>query len=860
MVRLVRMIGDWIEEQTGMVSTIHEFMDEPLPAKVGWPHVLGSAVAVAFLIQLVTGAFMMVYYVPTPDHAYETVEYIEQLAFGSLVRGLHHFGATAMVVLVGLHLLQVFIWGAYKRPRQMIWVIGLALLGLTFAFSFTGYLLPWDQKAYWATVVGTNIAGCIPYVGHFLRSALRGGEAVGASTLTRFFTIHVFALPVFLELLIVFHIYQVRHHGLTPPWAVGEPENVPKPQRFFPHQIFKDCVVALALLLVLLYFALSHGAPLEPMANPSDTTYLPRPEWYFLPVYEVLKYLPGKYGEFVGAIVIPTLGFLGLLLLPYVDRNPHRLPRRRPLAMGLLVLAFTIITVFGVQGMKSTPAKTQLSDVGRLGEKLFVDLRCDSCHPINAVGGNVAPDLAHAAKRDAKTLEKLLRQPTAFNERTIMPATELPPGKMATLVKFLQELDEHYEYTRVPQVGPKKPYSHFEENWFLAHKFEMRKDPTYCESCHKPAFCQTCHRRRRPDSHLHKWLRYHYGVATENPAYCQACHESSFCDACHAEMTHTTDWTVRHGAVSNEKRELCKECHRDETCKTCHTGARPHSHGKGWLESHGTAGIKGCDTCHGRSFCQNCHMGAKPKSHTPDWPRIHGGPAKSGKQECSECHSTSFCNSCHGTSMPHPRSFKLTKHMQVAKRNPGACLRCHQQDFCTQCHGLELPHPKGWRAKTHGASAKEAPQVCGRCHAPATCGKCHDQDSPPASHDADDWNKAHGKQGEGHEPFCALCHGKNSCEACHGLPMPHPTGWRTKPHSQVVTKSPELCGRCHKPTHCAKCHDADNPPESHFDDKYTKSHAAQSKGQEALCAACHGKTGCDDCHKKNGVEVSKAKG
>jgi len=859
MLQLLRKLGSWIDDQTGIVSMVHEFMGEPLAEKVGWPHALGSAVAFCFLLQLATGAFMMIYYVPTPDHAYETVEYMQSLAFGQLVRGLHHFGATAMVVFVGLHLLQVFIWGAYKRPRQMIWVLGLALLGVTFAFSFTGYLLPWDQKAYWATVVGTNIAGVIPYVGGFLRGALRGGENVGAATLTRFFMIHVFLLPVALELLVAFHIFQVRHHGITPPWAVGEPEDVPKPQRFFPHQIAKDCVLAGLVLAVLMVLAVVKGAPLEPMASPSDTNYLPRPEWYFLPMFQLLKYLPGKYGEFVGAIVLPGLGFLALLLFPYLDRNPHRLPQRRPLAMGMMVLVLTGVTVFGVQGLKSIPPKTKLSAAARQGEKVFIDLRCDACHPINGVGGNIAPDLGHAAARSPQRLEKLLRDPSAFAPRSIMPKVDLPPAKLGALVAFLQEVDEHYELTRVPSVGPKKPYSHSEENWFLAHRFEMRKDPAYCESCHQPSFCQTCHQRRKPDSHLDHWLRFHYGVAKENPLYCKACHEQRFCDDCHRDVLHTKGWLSRHASVANQRRDACGQCHQPEFCQSCHGGARPSSHTGEWLARHGAGSTEDCSRCHAESFCQNCHTGAKPASHTPDWQQAHGRAAKGGRQKCATCHRAPFCSSCHGTQMPHPPGWQA-RHGRAAKPNPGACLRCHKRTLCDQCHGLELPHPRGFRA-THDELAAQTPALCAKCHPQPDCRKCHDQYGRPKSHDAADFGKTHGQRAHGKEALCELCHGQRkpfvpsaSCSRCHGLEMPHPRGFRAK-HDDLSAKSPQLCVHCHTPTDCQKCHDEYSPPVSHDAADYGKTHGAQSTGREVYCAQCHGKTGCADCHKQKSVTV-----
>jgi len=317
---VVRRILRWIDEQTELISIIKHFLEEPLPKGTGWPHIFGSAALFMFVVQAATGIFLMVYYVPSPDNAYETVQYIQRrVAFGALVRGIHHWGASAMLLMVGLHMLQTYFWGAYKRPRQIIWVLGVGLLLLTLAFSFTGYLLPWDQKAYWATVVGTNIAGSIPAIGEWIRNIIRGGAAVGAITLTRFFALHVFFLPAALAALVVFHVFQVRKKGLTPSWRrVSEEAGVEHTVVFWPDQAFKDAVFAIVLLAAVMVIAVRVGAPIEPVANPADTAYVPRPEWYFLWMFQLLKYFRGPLGEFVGAVLLPTVAVVLLLVFPYL--------------------------------------------------------------------------------------------------------------------------------------------------------------------------------------------------------------------------------------------------------------------------------------------------------------------------------------------------------------------------------------------------------------------------------------------------------------------------------------------------------------------------------------------------------------
>ncbi|NIQ98874.1 MAG: DUF4405 domain-containing protein, partial [Gemmatimonadales bacterium] len=183
---MFRKLLQWIDEQTELVTLVREFMEEPLAKGVGWPHVFGSGAMFLFIVQVCTGVLLMVYYVPSPNAAYESTTFItRELPLGGLVRALHHWGASLMLVLVVAHMLQAFFWGAYKRPRQIIWVIGVLLLLVTLGLSFTGYLLPWDQKAYWATVVGTRIAGSVPVVGEYVILLMRGGPEVGALTLSR---------------------------------------------------------------------------------------------------------------------------------------------------------------------------------------------------------------------------------------------------------------------------------------------------------------------------------------------------------------------------------------------------------------------------------------------------------------------------------------------------------------------------------------------------------------------------------------------------------------------------------------------------------------------------------------------------
>jgi quinol-cytochrome oxidoreductase complex cytochrome b subunit len=203
----------WLDERLGLNDLYKSLLDRPEP-KGNWWNTLGSASLFLFVVQAATGIFLTVYYTPSPDHAYDSIQYIMTgVAFGWLIRGIHHWGATLMVVVVFLHMVRVFVTASYKYPRELNWVIGVGLLLLTLGMGFTGYLLPWNQQAYWATTVGTSIAGTVPFLGPFIQSALRGGTDLSALTLSRFFAAHIWMLPALLLGLIGVHLFLIIKHG-----------------------------------------------------------------------------------------------------------------------------------------------------------------------------------------------------------------------------------------------------------------------------------------------------------------------------------------------------------------------------------------------------------------------------------------------------------------------------------------------------------------------------------------------------------------------------------------------------------------------------------------------------------------------
>jgi quinol-cytochrome oxidoreductase complex cytochrome b subunit len=205
----------WLDERMGLTSIYNTIFDRKVP-KVNWWYTLGSATLFLFAIQTITGIFLSVYYVPSPDHAYESIQYIMNgVAFGWLIRGIHHWGASLMVLTVFLHMLRTFYFAAYKYPREVTWITGVVLLLATVGMGFTGYLLPWNQRAYWATTVGTEIAGTAPFIGDFILRVLRGGNDLSAVTLARFFAVHIWFLPAIIALLIGVHMYLVIRIGIS---------------------------------------------------------------------------------------------------------------------------------------------------------------------------------------------------------------------------------------------------------------------------------------------------------------------------------------------------------------------------------------------------------------------------------------------------------------------------------------------------------------------------------------------------------------------------------------------------------------------------------------------------------------------
>ena len=345
---------------------------KPLPKHINLLFSLGSLAMFLLLLQAATGAFLAFYYSPSPEHAHNAVTYIStEVPFGAFVRGLHHWGASAMVIIVVLHLLRVVLYSSYKAPRELTWIFGVLLLLIVLGFGFTGYLLPWDEKAYWATVVGVEIASTAPGLGDFVAKVMRGGAEIGAVTLSRFYALHTIWLPWLAFGLVGVHLFFVRYYGST-----GTPKNTPEEMKtgkpFYPHQVFEDVVGMLILFVILAAVAIFVPVPLEDVADPTNADYDPRPEWYFLFLFQLLKYFQGPF-EIIGTFVIPTVGMLLLLFLPFLDRSERVVLWKRPIALtvtSVSVIAIVVLTILGGTSKKLETTDAAVQETSQPTEQI----------------------------------------------------------------------------------------------------------------------------------------------------------------------------------------------------------------------------------------------------------------------------------------------------------------------------------------------------------------------------------------------------------------------------------------------------------------------------------------------------------
>ena len=472
-----QQLYQWFDRRTGIGSLLHEGLDEPIPGGARWAYVFGSVLLFLFISQTITGVFLALYYVPSADHAHTTVAYIvKEVTGGKFLRSIHAYGSSAAVVVLLLHLTQTYLYGAYKGRRELLWISGCVLFGLMLAMAFTGYLLPWDQKAYFATTVGTNMASDVPLIGGWLKRFMRGGDEMGTLTLSRFFVAHVFLIPAVLIAFVATHVYLFRKAGPAGPPS-EDPVNPRLPtQRFYPRQVVMDTIVALLMILIL--GLLAHFAPTElgPKANPADTQYVPRPEWYYLPIFQWLKYWRGLYA-IIGIIVIPAITAALLVFVPFIDRRLERRAWRRPIAVGVFFLILAAFVAMGLMSVRddqrdpsiakqvakqregteqfmrepfqpagaasslSAPVVAVLDPLAAAGKNVYGSESCDACHGENGVGTAAGPKLTGTiAQTPVDELSSLLRHPTPKMIEGGMQAVDISDDDLKALVAYIKSL------------------------------------------------------------------------------------------------------------------------------------------------------------------------------------------------------------------------------------------------------------------------------------------------------------------------------------------------------------------------------------------------------------------------------------
>ncbi len=466
----------WLDQRTGVDRALRRSLDEPIPGGARLAYVFGSGLLFIFLSQVVTGVCLALYYVPDPATAHTTVAYIvKEVAAGSFLRSLHSYGSSAMIVVLALHFLQTFLYGSFKGKRQILWMSGCVLALLVLGMAFTGYILPWDQSAYSAGSVGTNLVGQIPLVGNGIRRLMRGGSSMGALTLSRFYILHILIIPAMIFSFVAGHIILFRKAGAAGPVA-GDPVRPElATETFYPKQVLID--MSFVLLIMGALGMLAHFVPvtLGLAADPSNTTYVPRPEWYFLPMFQWLKYWEG-WRTVIGVVVIPVL--LGALVfsLPFLDRGSERRPWRRPIpVIGVLVVMLGAIWLgmtSRLEDWRDPAVATQLARQRREedkyfqapfqpysapaasgsassapvdatvaeGKSLFDSHGCSGCHGASG-GGAKGPALTSiATKYDASRLTALLKAPAAGMKVGGMVPLTLDDAQFAALYAYLSSL------------------------------------------------------------------------------------------------------------------------------------------------------------------------------------------------------------------------------------------------------------------------------------------------------------------------------------------------------------------------------------------------------------------------------------
>jgi len=459
--RFLRGVWRAFDDRSGLSKILGPVLRHPVPPDSRWLYVFGSATLFAFLLQVVTGIALALAYIPSTANAYDTLQFItHQAPFGRVLRGMHYFGASAMVLMIGIHMARTFLMGAYKFPRELNWLTGVVLFAVTLAIAFTGQLLRWDQTAVWSIAVAANQAGRVPVFGPAIAHFLLAGETWGGQTLSRFFAFHVFFIPALIFVFVGLHLWLVLHHGISEPPKTGRPVD-PATYRpwyhamlaregrpFWPDAVWRDLVFGVGMLTAVVALAVLIGPP--ELGKPPDPTIIqadPRPDWYLLWYFGLLALLPPSL-ENVVIVLAPLVAGIVLLLLPIVSNRGERSPARRPWAVGIVLLVCLMIGALWIAAEQAPwspnfaagplPARVVGEATGPVaaGARLFHDKGCEACHTIAGYGGRRGPDLT--AVGDRLTPAQMTWRIMSGGANMPTYAGNLTPEQLDVLIAFLR--------------------------------------------------------------------------------------------------------------------------------------------------------------------------------------------------------------------------------------------------------------------------------------------------------------------------------------------------------------------------------------------------------------------------------------
>ena len=465
--RLIQQIGDWLDERLQVGATLRETAEHPVPRETAsWFYVFGSAAVVLFILQIVTGILLSSIYVPSAGEAWNSLQVLNHdIALGWFIRALHGWGSEFMVAIVLIHMIQVLLFGAYKFPRELTWIVGVFLLLMTLGMAFTGQVLRFDQDAYWGLGIGVSITSRAPVIGPPLVHLMLGGPIIAGATLSRFFAAHVFLIPGALIALIAVHLLMVIKLGVNE-WPmpgrvvrkatyVKEYHELTKKDGlpFVPAAVWKDLFFAAFILLCVAACAAYFG-PFGPTGRPDPTIIqtAPKPDFFFLWLYSVLSLLPPEM-ETAALFVGPVIGILVLLLLPFISGEGEKSWRRRPVAVLTIMIVAVALGTFTnlaqhapwspeMEAWSGSPVPGKFlknrTALERQGALVFQEKQCRNCHSLDLQGGTRGPALDDVAER--LTQDQLIRQVIQGGGNMPAYGKNLSPPETTALVAFLVTL------------------------------------------------------------------------------------------------------------------------------------------------------------------------------------------------------------------------------------------------------------------------------------------------------------------------------------------------------------------------------------------------------------------------------------